>query len=156
MTRDKRLGGLIEAFVNKVSHPRGRVLTLMARASVTVPQVILLNFALTVPDSTPSGLAAKMRMSRPSVSQMVDRLVRLKLVERVEHPTDRRRKTVSVTARGKSLLARLSAVRSAEFRAGAAELSASTKAQLIDALAAALRELEMPVAPRTRGGSRTR
>ncbi len=156
MTRGKRLGDLIEAFVNKVSHPRGRVLTLMARASVTVPQVILLNFALTFPDSTPSGLAAKVRMSRPSVSQMVDRLVRLKLVERVEHPTDRRRKTVSVTARGRSLLARLSAVRSAEFRAGAAELSASTKAQLIDALAAALRELETPVAPRTRGGSRTR
>jgi DNA-binding MarR family transcriptional regulator len=156
MTRDKRLGGLIEAFVNKVSHPRGRVLTLMARASVTVPQVILLNFALTVPDSTPSGLAAKMRMSRPSVSQMVDRLVRLKLVERVEHPTDRRRKTVSVTARGRSLLARLSAVRSAEFRAGATGLSASTKAQLIDALAAALRELETPVASRTCGGSRTR
>jgi len=61
MTDDQRFGGLIEAFVNRVSHPRGRVLTLMARASVTVPQVILLNFALTIPDSTPSSLAAKMR-----------------------------------------------------------------------------------------------
>ena len=151
MKDDQQLGGLIEAFVNKVSHPRGRVLNLMTRASVTVPQVILLNFALTIPDSTPSSLAAKMRMSRPSVSQMVDRLVRLKLVARVEDPTDRRRKTVSVTARGMSLLARLSAVRSAEFRAGAAGLSAPTKTQLIDALAGALRELEMLAVPRTRG-----
>jgi DNA-binding MarR family transcriptional regulator len=154
MTGDKRLGGLIEAFVNKVSHPRGRVLKLMARASVTVPQVILLNFA-TTGDSTPSSLAAKMRMSRPSVSQMVDRLVRLKLVARAEDPGDRRRKTVSVTSKGRSLLAHLSAVRSAEFRAGAAGLSAAARAQLIDALAAALRELETSDAPRTRGGSRT-
>ena len=99
MTGESRLGGLIEAFVNKVSHPRGRVLNLMARASVTVPQVILLNFALTSPDSTPSSLAAKMRMSRPSVSQMVDRLVRLRLVARqktrrtaVARPSASRRK----------------------------------------------------------------
>ena len=141
MTGESRLGGLIEAFVNKVSHPRGRVLNLMARASVTVPQVILLNFALKSPDSTPSSLAAKMRMSRPSVSQMVDRLVRLRLVARAEDPTDRRRKTVSVTPKGRSLLARLSAVRSAEFRAGAAGLSAPTRARLIDALEASLREL---------------
>jgi DNA-binding MarR family transcriptional regulator len=141
MTGESRLGGLIEAFVNKVSHPRGRVLNLMARASVTVPQVILLNFALTGPDSTPSSLAAKMRMSRPSVSQMVDRLVRLRLAARAEDPTDRRRKAVSVTPKGRRLLARLSAVRSAEFRAGAAGLSASTRARLIDALEAALREL---------------
>jgi len=145
MTDDQRLGGLIEAFVNRVSHPRGRVLNLMARASVTVPQVILLNFALTIPDSTPSSLAAKMRMSLPSVSQMVDRLVRLELVARAEDPTDRRRKTVSVTGKGRSLLARLSAVRSAEYRAGAAGLSAATRARLIDALAEALLELKTPL-----------
>jgi DNA-binding MarR family transcriptional regulator len=155
MTGDKRLGGLIEAFVNRVSHPRGRVLNLMARASVTVPQAILLNFALTIPDSTPSSLAARMRMSRPSVSQMVDRLVRLKLVGRAEDPADRRRKTVSVTAKGRSLLARLSAVRSAEFLAGASGLSAPTRVQLIDALEAAVRELASGDTPRTRGGLRT-
>ncbi|HEY1453684.1 MAG TPA: MarR family winged helix-turn-helix transcriptional regulator [Roseiarcus sp.] len=156
MKDDQRLGGLIEIFVNKVSHPRGRVLNLMARASVTVPQAILLNFALTMPDSKPSSLAARMRMSRPSVSQMVDRLVRLKLVARAEDPTDRRRKTIRVTAKGRSLLARLSAVRSAEFLVGAAGLSAATRARLIDALEAAVRELELPpAASRTRGASRT-
>ena len=154
MKDDQRLGGLIEIFVNKVSHPRGRVLNLMARASVTVPQAILLNFALTMPDSTPSSLAARMHMSRPSVSQMVDRLVRLKLVARAEDPTDRRRKTISVTAKGRSLLADLSAVRSAEFLGGAAGLSAATRARLIGALEAAVRELEPSAAPRTRGGPR--
>jgi DNA-binding MarR family transcriptional regulator len=152
MADDQRLGGLIEAFVNRVSHPRGRVLSLMARASVTVPQLILLNFALAIPGSTPSSLAAKMRMSLPSVSQMVDRLVRLKLVARAEDPADRRRKTVSVTAKGRSLLARLSAARSAEYRAGATGLSAATRARLTDVLQEALRELETPVAPRASRG----
>ena len=141
MTDGERLGGLIAAFVNRVSHPRGRVLNLMARASVTVPQVILLNFALTALGSTPSSLAAKTRMSLPSVSQMVDRLVRLNLVARAEDPTDRRRKTVSVTPKGRILLARLSALRSSEYRAGAAGLSAATRARLTGALVEALRDL---------------
>jgi DNA-binding MarR family transcriptional regulator len=148
MTDDQRLGGLIEAFVNRVSHPRGRVLNLMARASVTVPQVILLNFALSAGGGTPSSLAATMRMSLPSVSQMVDRVVRLGLVARAEDPADRRRRTVHVTAKGRRLLARLSAVRSAEYRAGVAGLSAPARARLASALAQAIRELEERSSPR--------
>ena len=148
MSDDQRLGGLIEAFVNRVSHPRGRVLNLMARAAVTVPQVILMNFALTTGGGTPSSLAATMRMSLPSVSQMVDRLVRLGLVARAEDPADRRRRTVNVTARGRRLLARLAAVRSAEYRAGAAGLSAAARARLAAALTQALRELDGRSPPR--------
>jgi DNA-binding MarR family transcriptional regulator len=147
MADDRRLRGLIEAFVNRVSHPGGRALAPMARASVTVPQVILLNFALSSPDSAPSSLATRMRMSLPSVSQMVDRLVRLKLVVRAEDPSDRRRKTISVTAKGRRLPARLSAVRSAEYRAGAAGLSVATRARLIEALVESLRELEAAAPP---------
>jgi DNA-binding MarR family transcriptional regulator len=147
MTDDQRLGALIEAFVDRVSHPRGRVLNLMTRASVTVPQVILLNFALKISVSSSSSLAAKMRMSLPSVSQMVERLVKLGLAARAEDPNDRRRKIVTVTAKGKTLLARLSAVRAAEYVAGTASLSAQTRARLTDSLAGALRELETPGRP---------
>jgi DNA-binding MarR family transcriptional regulator len=142
MTDDQRLGLLVEAFVDRVSHPRGRVLNLMARASVTVPQVILLNFALRIPASSSSSLAAKMRMSPPSASQMVERLVRLGLAARAEDPNDRRRKTITVTEKGRSLLARLSAVRAAEYVAGTASLSLPTRARLIDSIGEALREWE--------------
>ena len=142
MADDRQLGVLVEAFVNQVSHPRGRVLNLMARACVTVPQIILLNFALTIPASSSSSFAAKMRMSPPSVSQMVERLVKLGLVARAEDPSDRRRKTIAVTAKGRTLLARLSAVRAGEYLAGTASLSAPTRARLADSLAEALRELE--------------
>jgi DNA-binding MarR family transcriptional regulator len=142
MKDDQQLGALVEGFVNQVSHPRGRVLNLMARASVTVPQVILLRYALTMPESAPSSLAGKMRMSPPSVSQMIERLVRLGLLARAQDRNDRRRKTIAVTAKGRSLLTRLSRVRAAEYATGAESLSAQTRARLIDSLAEALREFE--------------
>ena len=108
---------MLEAFVNRASHPRGRALSFLHEASVTVPQVVLLNFALTIPDSTPSKLSAIMQMSLPSVSQMIDRLVKLGLVRRGEDLQDRRRKTVAVTPKAHKLLSRLKALRSAEYSA---------------------------------------
>ncbi len=113
LTDAEELGALLEAFINRVSHPRGRVLSFMADASVTVPQVILLNLALATPDSTPSHLAAAMKISLSSVSQMIERLVRLGLAERTEDAADRRRKTIRATPAGRSLLGRHKAVRSA-------------------------------------------
>ncbi len=32
--KDTEIGALIEAFINKTSHPRGRVLTFVAKASI--------------------------------------------------------------------------------------------------------------------------
>jgi DNA-binding MarR family transcriptional regulator len=137
MKGESELGALIEASINRISHSRGRVLTLMAKASVTVPQVILLNFALKNPDSTPSSLAAILKISLPSVSQMIERLVKLGLAQRTEDSKDRRRKTVSVTSKGRTLLIRLEAVRAAEYATGAANLSEATRRRLADALARA-------------------
>ena len=127
----RELGALIEAFVNRISHPRG----------------LLLNFALTIPGSTPSSLATIMKISLPSVSQMIERLVKLGLARRTEDSDDRRRKTISVTTKGRRLLARLEAVRSAEYAAGAAKLSPATRRRLVDALSEAMRELAPPGAP---------
>src|SRR5665213_2855606 len=82
------LGALLEGFINRVSHPRGRTLSFLHEASVTVPQVVLLNFALTIARSTPSSLAAIMGISPPSISQMIERLARLGLVRRTEDLED--------------------------------------------------------------------
>ena len=49
----------------------------MLEASVTAPQVVLMNYAMTVPRSTPSNLAAAMNISLSSISQMIERLVKL-------------------------------------------------------------------------------
>jgi DNA-binding MarR family transcriptional regulator len=138
------LGELLQTFLNRVSHPRGRVLRLMSEASVTVPQVILLNLASTMPGSTPSSLAANMKMSLPTVSQMIERLVKVGLVQRIEDREDRRRKTVTITTKARTLLTRVRAVRSAEFAAGTAGLSPTTRRRLTEVLVQALHELPSP------------
>jgi DNA-binding MarR family transcriptional regulator len=141
MNDNDEFGALFEAFVNRVWRPRGRVLNLMAEASVTVPQAILMNLALAAPGCTPSSLATTMALSLPSVSQMIERLAKLGFVRRVEDPQDRRRKMIEVTPRAKIFLERLRVVRSAEVAAGAADLSDATRRSLSDALSQALREL---------------
>lgn len=135
------LGELLVAFVNRVSHPRGRALVFLSKAGITVDQAILLNFAQDNPGSTPSSLAAMMNLSLPSVSQMLDRLFKLELVRRTEDPADRRRKTIDVTAKAKRFLAGFREVRSAEFAAGTAALSPATRKALLEAIRAAVEEL---------------
>jgi DNA-binding MarR family transcriptional regulator len=141
MSGHENLGELLEAFINRASHRRGRSLALMAEASVTVPQVILLNFALNIPNSTPSTLASIMQISLPSASQMIDRLVKLGLAERIEDAEDRRRKTIRVTSKARTFLRRLQQARSSEYAAAMANLSPATRKILKDALAQALQEL---------------
>jgi DNA-binding MarR family transcriptional regulator len=141
LNSNDELGALLEAFVNRVSHPRGRTLSLMSEAQVTLPQVILLNFALTIPDSTPSSLAAIMKISLSSVSQMIERLAKLGFMQRIEDAEDRRRKTIEVTPKAVAFLACLKAVRSEEYAVGTAKLSKATKRLLKEAISRALKEL---------------
>jgi len=146
---EEDLGLLLEAFVNKVSHPRGRALSFMSEASVTVAQVILMSHA--VGGGTPTSLAAATSLSLSSVSQMIERLVKLGFLRRSEDPEDRRRKTICATPKAKTFLDRLKALRAEEFAAGAAFLSGETRDILKSAIARALRELEPP--PRSSDGT---
>ncbi len=135
------LGALIEAFVNRVSHPRGRALAFLARSRVTVDQAILLSASLRASGSTPTTLAAEMGLSLPSVVQMIERLALVGLVRRGEDPRDGRRRTVEPTAKARSFLSRFRAVRVDEFRSATDALSERTRRELVDALGAALVEL---------------
>lgn len=137
-----RLGALLEAFMNRVAHPRGRALAFMTRSSVTVDQAILMNHARTRPGSTPTSLAATMNLSLPSISQMIERLARLGMLRRIEDPADRRRKTIEVTPKARRFLRELQTVRSQEFSAGAGALSSAAQQQLVAALDRALTELD--------------
>ncbi len=136
------LGDLLQEFVTRVAHRGGRTLTVMNEASVTLQQVILLNRIRETPDGTSSELAAALGMSLTSVSQMIDRLFRLKLVTRAEMATDRRKKRIDLTKKGHTLLARLREARSMEFNISAAALSPKVQADLSQVLARALAELD--------------
>jgi DNA-binding MarR family transcriptional regulator len=52
-------------------------------------------------------LADTLHLGRPATSTLIDQLVRLDLVTRMEDPTDRRRTLVTLTPQGKSFVTRL-------------------------------------------------
>lgn len=141
--QDDDLGLALEAFVNRISHPRGRALAFMSDASVTVAQVILMTHA--IDGGTPSSLAAAMNLSMSSVSQMTERLVKQGFLNRSEDAEDRRRKTVRATPKAKAFLDELKALRAEEFAAGASVFSREARDLLKSAIDRALRELELPL-----------
>jgi MarR family transcriptional regulator, organic hydroperoxide resistance regulator len=135
------IGELLDSFLKQVSHPRGKVLKLLTESSITVPQVIVLDQVRANRNCTPTELSATMKVSLPSASQMVDRLVKQKLLLRVEDAQDRRRKVISLTPKAKRFLTRFQSARHEEFTAGMARLSASTRKALGSILSVALEEL---------------
>jgi DNA-binding MarR family transcriptional regulator len=138
---DEPLGELLQEFVNRVSHLQGHTLAVLTEESVTLQQVLLLRRLQQMGESTLSDLAARMRMSPPAVSQMIDRLFALDLLTRVEAEEDRRRKKVSVTRKGQALLERVRRARASEYAAGVSGLSTKVRADLLSVLRRALKEL---------------
>jgi len=135
------LGELLQEFVSRVSHARGKTLAVLADASVTLPQVLLLRRVASNGESTPSEIAEQMHMSLPAASQMLDRLAHLGLVSRTESTADRRRKVVATTADARALLKRIHRARSTDYAAGIAPLSPRSRATLAQVLREALQEL---------------
>jgi DNA-binding MarR family transcriptional regulator len=135
------LGDLLQEFVNRVSHAQGKTLAVLADASVTLPQVLLLRRVAASSEITPSEIAEQMRMSLPAVSQMLDRLSQLGLVSRAESMADRRKKVITVTPEARALLKRIQRARSTDYAAGVAPLSPRARTALTQVLKDALEEL---------------
>jgi len=138
---DRQLGELLQEFVNRVSHLQGHTLAVLTEESVTLQQVLLLRRLQHMGESTLSEIAARMRMSPPAVSQMIDRLFALELLTRVEADEDRRRKKVGLTKKGVVLLDRVRRARAAEYEAGVSGLTAKVRSDLLGVLRRALKEL---------------
>ena len=81
-------------------------------------------FALADAALTVGQLAERMGLSKPTASQLVDRLVQLGLVARTEDPDDRRRARLSLSDAGR--------VRVTSLREGGEDLWRSLLAQLDD------------------------
>ncbi|MGA8706708.1 MAG: MarR family transcriptional regulator [Steroidobacteraceae bacterium] len=132
------LGGLLERFVNRISHQQGKTLSVLTDESVTLQQVLLLRRVEQTGKCTPSEIAARMRMSLPAVSQMIDRLFVLGLLVRTESQDDRRRKDVAVTPKGGRLLQRIRKARASEYATGVAALPPALRSDLAKLLRKAL------------------
>jgi DNA-binding MarR family transcriptional regulator len=70
---------------------------------LTPPQFCLLAFLWQRDGLTQAELAEKGQIDRSTIGGMVDRLVKLSLVERRPHPQDRRAHMIHLTGRGKEL-----------------------------------------------------
>ena len=73
-------------------------------ANLSVPQFRTLAFIDSRADASLSDVAEHIGLTLPSMSKIVDGLVVRKLVTRQTHPTDRRRMTLALTARGLTAL----------------------------------------------------
>jgi DNA-binding MarR family transcriptional regulator len=87
----------------------------------------LLVLALEWPGIDQNTVAAKMAIDRTSVSAMVDRLEKRKLLKRAVHAEDRRARSLQLTDAGKALCARLRPQSRAAQRGVLATLSVSER-----------------------------
>jgi DNA-binding MarR family transcriptional regulator len=134
-------GVLLSELVNRVSHGSGETLRIMADAQVTLQQVLLLTRLRQSGRLSASDLAVRLNLSLPAVSQAVDRLVRLRLVTRVEDSADRRKKEIATTAKANMLLDKLTKARAGEYSVALSKLPAETIERLEVALRKVLRQL---------------
>ena len=82
-----------------------------------------------------------LNISPPAVSQAVDRLVRLKLVTRIEDGADREKKKIATTSKANSFLGRLRKARASEYSVGLSSVSEETLDRLKLVLREALHQL---------------
>ncbi|MEM7285137.1 MAG: MarR family transcriptional regulator [Actinomycetota bacterium] len=68
-------------------------------------------------DAVASGIAGQMALTKPSITALVDGLEDRGLVERLPHPSDRRRRTLSITPDGLAQLERADEATTACLRA---------------------------------------
>jgi DNA-binding MarR family transcriptional regulator len=140
--RANQAGTALRRLVDLVSHRSGLALAAMSEASVTLPQVLLLNHVERRGSASPTDLAEAVHVSLPAASQMIDRLVKQGLLSRTEDPVDRRRKSLATTARARSLLRKLGTSRSADYELGLAAVSPELLRQLAALLERVVLEIE--------------
>lgn len=73
-------------------------------SDISIPQFRTLRFIQSYPDSSLSNLAEHLGLTLPSVSKLVDGLVKQKLVVRQASTTDRRRLKLLLTQTGSSIV----------------------------------------------------
>lgn len=73
-------------------------------SDISVPQFRTLRFIQRTPNSSLSSLADHLGLTLPSVSKLIDGLVKQKLVSRQESTTDRRCLTLALTTAGASIV----------------------------------------------------
>lgn len=119
----------------------GESLRAIVDAGLTMAQVIALH-VLSVTGPIPvSTLADHLRLSRAATSQLVEKLVQEKLLDRHEDASDRRLRHVELTKKGRALQDELFSARIREMNEVLARLTPGLRERLADVLEDVTREL---------------
>jgi DNA-binding MarR family transcriptional regulator len=132
----------LRLLVDRVSHSEGAVLSCMEEAGVTLSQVLLMNRVERLGGVSLSDLAQHASSSLAAVGQMVDRLVRAGLLDRREVLADRRRKSVSISKKGASLLRTLEQARTADYAGGLAGVTPDLGTRLCGLIRQAIGQID--------------
>lgn len=103
---------------------------------VTMAQAKLLHLAALEPATRMSSLAARLGVTLPTLSGVVDRLVGLSCLERRADPSDRRQVMVAVTPEGTEIIERFRELGARTFRTLLAALEPDELADLARGVAA--------------------
>lgn len=87
-------------------------------------------------------LARSAHVAQPAMSKIVDHLIRLGFARRDPHPTDRRRITLSLTAKGSAMTRRIRLKAAEKYVGAVRKLSPSDRQKLIDGVAVILDVIE--------------
>jgi DNA-binding MarR family transcriptional regulator len=138
-----RLGELLERFAGRIGGgPEGAAATLMRQAGVTASQLAVLSELARREAWTPSALARAVGMSAPAMSQMLERLQQMDLVDRMENPDDRRQRSISATQKGRVLVRRMRDARIRECAASVSKLNGVMKRELAEVMSRTLKAME--------------
>ena len=102
--------------------------------NLSVPQFRTLGYIDRHPDASLSEVAAHIGLTLPSMSKLIDGLVKRKLVMRAGHSDDRRRITLTLTARGDVLLQSAHASTQAALVEKLSALNATERATIAHAM----------------------
>ncbi|MBN1794317.1 MAG: MarR family transcriptional regulator [Candidatus Omnitrophica bacterium] len=116
----ERMNQIIPRFIRKV-HVRQSAIFI--KGDLSIPQFLVLELIGNAGRIKMCEVAAEMRISRPAVTGIVDRLAKLDLLTRLPSEADRRVIFIQLTKRGQALIQKVRSQRAEVIKVGFSALS---------------------------------
>jgi DNA-binding MarR family transcriptional regulator len=149
----ERVGQLLKELMTLIlQQSAGETLSIMAEASLSMPQIVTLHVLHRHGPASISAIASNLKLSLAATSHLVERLVQGGLVERSEDTTDRRQKRVAITEAGRTLTEQLVQARTREITQVLSELAPELQNELGQVLEQVVQRIKQGDEERRRGG----
>jgi DNA-binding MarR family transcriptional regulator len=134
-------GPIFVSLKEEVNPASGRAHSHPAVKELTFTQLRIL-LAIEYGKNQVGKLARSAHVAQPAMSKIVDHLIRLGLVRRDPHPTDRRKIELSLTAKGSAMTGRVRRRAAEKYVDAIKSLSAGDRKKLLEGIAVILEVIE--------------